>query len=292
MMHFLPLLLRATVFLSLDAIAKSAAEGTAVRVAVGAGRAPVVRGIMGPTNPPWAPTYNLSLSSLTMQCNGSGWSSPQRGAQFGVISYDWSNAKAAWAAAKPMDCEERLARQAKLTKSENEASKVFVYRNIVKALPWFSSVRKILDDPAYAGFFLRFDPVRKGAYHVPDCAAENATKCSVFYHDQEQTPEVPTSVHPHPDGSCTGGACDCGAQPCGEYLWNHHNGTQLREWLIREHILGATGLGSPFIDGFFIDDYWCSDLLCHQDPSIAGCPCGDPVQGPSEIDRNSQVNPW
>ena len=225
-------------------------------------------GVLGATNPPCAPTYNLTLSSLTMQCNGSGWSSPTRGAQFGVVSYDWSNAKAAWAASKPMDCEERLAHQAKLTKDANPASKVFVYRNVVKALPWFSSVRKILNDPAFAGFFLRFDPTRKGSYHVPNCAAENASKCSLFYHDQEQTPEVPTKANPHPDGSCADGVCDCGMMPCGEYLFDHRNGTQLREWIINEHILSMTGLGSSSIDGFFIDDYWWPDLLCKDDPPL------------------------
>ena len=40
-------------------------------------------------------------------------SSPSRGAEFGIVSYDWSNAKAQWAAEKPMDCEERLQTQAR-----------------------------------------------------------------------------------------------------------------------------------------------------------------------------------
>ena len=39
-----------------------------------------------------------------------------------------------------------------------------MYRNLVKALPWFSSVREKLLDPAYAGFFLRFSG--KGNYSV------------------------------------------------------------------------------------------------------------------------------
>ena len=42
-------------------------------------------GVLGPTNPPWKPVYNLSMSTLTMQCNGSGWSSPERGAEFGIV---------------------------------------------------------------------------------------------------------------------------------------------------------------------------------------------------------------
>ena len=34
----------------------------------------------------------------------------------------------------------------------------------------------------------------------------------------------------------------------------------------------------------------CSDLLCKADPSTAGCPCSDPVQGPTEVDRYSQAD--
>ena len=97
---------------------------------VASGAAPP--GLMPPTNPPWKPTWKLDRSTITMTCNGSGWSSPERGAAFGIVSYDWSNAKRQWAAAKPMDCEERLQTQAQMTKQVNEGTHVFVYRNIVK----------------------------------------------------------------------------------------------------------------------------------------------------------------
>ena len=33
---------------------------------------------------------------------------------------------------------------------------MFVYRNMVKALPWYKSVREKIVDPAYSGFFLPF----------------------------------------------------------------------------------------------------------------------------------------
>ena len=49
--------------------------------------------IIPSTVPPWPPTYNMSMSTLTMTCNSSGWSNAARGAQFGIVSYDWSNAK-------------------------------------------------------------------------------------------------------------------------------------------------------------------------------------------------------
>ena len=180
-------------------------------------------GILGPRNPPWPPAYDMARSTLTMTCNGSGWSSPKLGARFGIVSYDWSNAKKEWAAAKPMDCEERLATQASQTVAYSKVhgggtARAFVYRNVVKALPWFSAVRAILEDPAYSGFFLHFDPsTPKQNYNVKPCAAENGTKCSAMYHDQMQTPAVPTAAAPNPDGSCTEKECDCGdGIPCGE----------------------------------------------------------------------------
>lgn len=259
-----------------------------------------VDGYLPPQNPPWPPTYKMSESLITMQCNSSGFSSPSRGAQFGIVSYDWSNAKAQWAATKPMDCEERLVEQAVRSKTAG-VKHVFVYRNLVKALPWFSSVREKLLDPAYSGFFLPFASSHRGAqrarqsgqpqpYHVPPCAAENSTRCSRYYHDQEQTPQVPTPEHPNPDGVCVD-SCDCGPDlPCGEYLFDHRNGTMLRNWLVREYLLGPTAVGHPAIDGLFLDDFWCSDLLCKDHPTISGCPCNDPIQGPTEIDKYSQLD--
>jgi hypothetical protein len=37
------------------------------------------------------------MSTITMACNSSGWFNATIGAQFGITSYDWSNAKAQWA---------------------------------------------------------------------------------------------------------------------------------------------------------------------------------------------------
>jgi len=254
---------------------------------------PNVASVMPPTNPPWPPTYDLSESSITMQCNSTGFSSPERGGSFGIVSYDWSNDKADWAMQQPMDCEERLLTQAMSTKAANNVSRVFVYRNVVKALPWFKSVRLILDDPLYSGFFLKFRQDDGSPTAVSRCAAENEEKCSVFYHDQEQTPAVPTEDDPNPDGSCPpveDGGCDCGTQPCGEYLFDHRNGTQLLSWLLENHILSMTAVGHPSIDGLFMDDFWCSDLICADSPTTPGCPCSDPVQGATEIDRNQQAD--
>ena len=56
----------------------------------------------------------------------------------------------------------------------------------------------------------------------------------------------------------------------------------LRIWLINEVIGGPNSIDNPSIQGMFIDDFWCSNILNRS--------CGDPVQGPSEIDRNSQAD--
>lgn len=48
-------------------------------------------------------------------------------------------------------------------------AKTWVYRNFVKALPWYTSVREKLTNPAYAGFFLKFNPSNSTPYAVPPC---------------------------------------------------------------------------------------------------------------------------
>ena len=40
-----------------------------------------------------------------------------------------------WTSSVPMDCQEKLATQAAATKAVDSGAKVFVYRNMVKALP-------------------------------------------------------------------------------------------------------------------------------------------------------------
>lgn len=69
-----------------------------------------------------------------MPCNGSGLLAPESVASFSLMSFDWSNAKAAWVDQQPMDAEGLLVEQAALIKAVSPNSAVWVYRNIVKAL--------------------------------------------------------------------------------------------------------------------------------------------------------------
>ena len=170
--------------------------------------------------------------------------------KFGLVVYDWSNAKALWANAHPMDSQELLTKQAEMVLAADpgipgEQPRVWVYRNTIKALNWYSSVREKLDDPAYAGWFVSFKdykgPQSNASYHVPPCdwygTAASPPKCSGFYHDQEQTPEHRGGGSDYPvDGECLE-QCDCGPiNPCGEYIFDHRNET-FQDWFINEYMI-------------------------------------------------------
>jgi len=111
-----------------------------------------------------------------------------------------------------MDCEEMLVAQVEMTTSASPGSSVWVYRNLIKALPWFTSVRVKLQDADYAPWFLRFncspaDPLV--GCHVPICdESRDPLLCSRLYHDQQQTPGFP-----HGDGDCAPPGCDVGGVP-------------------------------------------------------------------------------
>eukprot|EP00035_Acanthoeca_spectabilis_P011791 m.208344 g.208344 ORF g.208344 m.208344 type:complete len:364 (+) comp15448_c0_seq22:435-1526(+) len=166
-------------------------------------------------------------------------------------------------------------------RSRTPAGDFIADRNLVKALPWFGTVRTKMSDPAYAGFFIPFATAAlpngtvPGA-NVPSCDTHyNPARCSHLYHDQVQTPQYPDG-RGWLDGSCRA-PCDCGAVPCGEYVFDHRNGSALTTWILDEYFGGSSGLGNPNIDGFMIDDQW---LPQHgRNGSIPG--------GPSEMDRDA-----
>lgn len=158
---------------------------------------------------------------IVQPCNNSGWYDPEFIGQFGIVDFDWSNAKQLWANQKPMDCEERLVTQASDVKAVSPSSRIFVYRNLVKALPWFTSVREKISDPAYSGWFLKFSG--SGNYHVPACDNNyDPPLCSEYYHGEfalactpvlEQQPPArlsvaPSCCEPQP-GAAHPGVCVC-----------------------------------------------------------------------------------
>ena len=71
---------------------------------------------------------------------------------------------------------------------------VWVYRGSMWAYPWYSSVRKTLEDPAYSDWYLKFKP--QGPWHSQKCDAVNKTDCSDFYHNQVRE-HKPQPQHKH-----------------------------------------------------------------------------------------------
>jgi hypothetical protein len=98
-------------------------------------------------------------------------------------------------------------------------------RNIVKALPWYTQVRKLLQNQAYWGWFIPYEGCRStgGQYVCKNNVTGNIDATANLYHDEEQTPGWTGGGNGGPDGVCNGdtkgnnitgptqsGACDCG----------------------------------------------------------------------------------
>lgn len=95
--------------------------------------------------------------------------------------------------------------------------------------PWYTDVRKTLEDPAYAQWYFKFKPT--GPWTSEKCDAAQPTLCSDFYHSQEQTP-----AFPHGDGDCLAPGCDCGKVPCGFYVWNHSSTAVVNGQTFQVHV--------------------------------------------------------
>jgi hypothetical protein len=160
-----------------------------------------------------------------------------------------------------MDCEERLARQVQMTTEASPHTKVWVYRNSILALPWYTSVRVKLEDPAYGYWFLNFSvPVpgikQHGNANTTCDLSFDPPKCSMAFHDSEKN--IPG--YPSGDGDCAAPGCDVGSIPIGAYLFNpaaaNHsvNGQTFTEWFVDEYLFGPNGGANPNISGFFFDD--------------------------------------
>ena len=123
-----------------------------------------------------------------------------------------SNAKALWVAQRPMNDEELLQQQVIMSTSASLGQSVWVYRGSMWAYPWYTSVRKTLEDPAYADWYVPFKPV--GPWYSDKCDRNyDPPLCSDRYHNQEQSPGYPSG-----DGNCPAPNCNCGSVPCGFYF--------------------------------------------------------------------------
>jgi hypothetical protein len=236
--------------------------------------------------PHWTPTYNMSESTIVQPCNYSGLYNPHDPhpdvLKFGLVDYDWSNAKQYWANESPMDCDAKLLEQAARNKAQVPTAKVFIYRNLVLAMPWYKEVGQLLEKQENWGWFVPYKECLSGSgeYTCKNPKTGKIDAASNIYHDQEQSPgwtdpnhEVPPDTGP--DGVCqgdtvgdTGKGCDCGkGVACGKHLWNHKNGSMLRDYLVNHHI--ASDLKNKNVDGYYLDDYWSEAA----GPSEEAWPC-------------------
>lgn len=251
--------------------------------------------------PKWTPQWGMKNSTVLYICNNTGMLNPSVGNLYGVVVLDWSNAKAIWANAHPMNSEELITLQAEELMADDPGvpgsmPRVWAYRNTIKALNWYSKVRVKLDDPRYADWFIKFSGFNdtpypggqglsvNGTFHVPNCDWYNngtAPRCSGFYHDQEQTPNHPGGGKQYPvDGACLE-QCDCGTvNPCGEYIFDHRSttvvdGQSFRDWFINDYMISNETLyhknpvtGEPqMISLGWMDDSMTPDGPTEEDPN-------------------------
>ena len=247
----------------------------------------------------------MKRSTVLYTCNNTGMHDVSHAIKYGTVVYDWSNAKQIWANAHPMTSQELITVQAEAVLAadpgvEGYNPRVWAYRNSIKALNWYSSVRKKLDDPKYSSWFAKFKgfddatypggagKATNGTFHVPTCdwygTADKPAKCSGFYHDQEQTPEHANAKGGswpdyRVDGECVD-QCDCGdTNPCAEYIFDNRGGEvegrNFTEWFINEYMVTNETLlhknpttGKPQVIGLG----WLDDSMT--------------PHGPTEEDRN------
>ena len=203
-----------------------------------------------PMLPQWPVTWAMNASTMVMICNYSGFQSIASTSPWGVVDYDWSNALSDWSAATPMDTEERLGVQAGMTKLADPNKRVWIYRNSAYGYAWYTTVRFLLEDPAYSPWFLKFSG--KPPYYSPPCDNNYAPpKCTDYFHTQMDTPKPPGQGG---YGTCAPPACNCGSKPCGFYVFNHSSdvivhGQSFQDWFINSYMFDAIG-ASPLVDGF------------------------------------------
>jgi hypothetical protein len=94
-----------------------------------------------------------------------------------------------------MDAEESMLRNVQAIKDIDPTTITWVYRNGVKALPWFTTVREKMMDPKYWGFFMPKSGCNPsvGVYTCGTTATAN------LYHDFHQTPNREQGM---PSGDC------------------------------------------------------------------------------------------
>ena len=94
-----------------------------------------------------------------------------------------------------MDDEAVLQKQVVMSTSASLGQTIWVYRGSMWAYPWYTSVRKTLEDPAYADWYIKFKP--KGPWYSKKCDAVNKTDCSEAYRECLPAHALPRLIYSH-----------------------------------------------------------------------------------------------
>eukprot|EP01043_Picozoa_sp_COSAG02_P037776 COSAG02_NODE_2860_length_7882_cov_7.214442_1_plen_244_part_00 len=142
----------------------------------------------------------------------------------GVCTTDGTNAMEIWL--KPdrnaSTCEATLLEQARRVKAAKTGTRVLVYRQALWALSWMESVRAVMYDPAFAGYFLR-------------------DKNGAVWKEPPEMSDTEHSQNPAIMPLCT--------QPAGECaMWNWSN-VSARRYFQDVVVGGPRGTGSDLVDG-------------------------------------------
>ena len=254
-----------------------------------------------PAPPPWvpaswAPSYAMNDSVSLYWRNASGLEPAQYYDGMGLVILDWAHAAQHWINDyQPMDNGAALAAQCAAIKARSPRTRCLVYRNTAIALNQFAEVRVVLEDEAYAGFFLHFkegatqtgrcravyDPRGKQApdhdpiwptdavcdvelptdVHVPMCDRAEPTKCQRrLYFDQNQCPQVPGANWANDTQDVYQGlACRGKSCNCGANPCGEYlfdfRNASLVEWYLGHGYMGGA-LEHPSVDGLILDDFW------------------------------------
>ena len=124
----------------------------------------------------WSPNWEMNKSVSLYWRNSTGVEPPEFYDGMGMAIFDWAHGSEQWANPEdggPSDNGGVLAKQCEVIKKrQGNYFRCIAYRNAVIALNQFRHVSQILDDPQYAGYFLKF---KRGATQAtkadgsPDC---------------------------------------------------------------------------------------------------------------------------
>lgn len=122
-------------------------------------------------DPTWSPTWALNLSTVAESQAGphGSYVDAAAGASWGVVTFDWADARSIWQNVHPHNGEAALTEQCRRIKALGTGTKCMVYRQNELAVQWDKSCRLAMT-PSNAGMFLGFKT---------DKLCEAAPPCSV-----------------------------------------------------------------------------------------------------------------